>query len=279
MSPQELNLADWSLVPKILKILESDFPHSLPACGYLKFYASCYTAVDAILLTPGGKVDKFGTFLVYSHEHNYGTFYSLNPDLKEMKSLLKSKTVPWDKTPIWGPIHEKLQPALEELYDEKKLKLLFPTFVGNAYLIEVDQAQKITYTCPPEVYLGPLKGEQGEFIDSFWPHRGGNSVEVTTFMIEKNGGIGLYLKESNDLIAWCLIWAHLGPGQLCVTDQHKRKGYGSLVVKAITKSLADKGVQPLLYIKNDNIASQELFKRIGYEKFFGVRWSSAGPQE
>lgn len=63
-----------------------------------------------------------------------------------MKSLMKEKGIPWDNRPIWGPIHEKFQPVLDELYREGNMKQVFPSFVGNAYLIDIDLAKSITYT-------------------------------------------------------------------------------------------------------------------------------------
>ena len=72
---------------------------------------------------------------------------------------------------------------------------------------------------------------------------------------------------------------HKGPGQLFVTDQYKKKGYGMLVAKAITKLVADKGLQPAVHILDNNIASQQLFKKLGYQRTIGVRFSSAGSQE
>lgn len=77
--------------------------------------------------------------------HNYGTFYSLL-DCKEMKSLLATAGIPWNEKPIWGPIHEKFQPALDELYVEKNMKLRGGIFIGNAYAIDINEAKKITYT-------------------------------------------------------------------------------------------------------------------------------------
>lgn len=89
MSAEGLEIAPWSIVPNILKILEIDFPDSLvvsknhshkyfsqqlphqffiKACNTLAQYAKWKTKdlpdLKVILLTPGGKVDKYGTFLI-----------------------------------------------------------------------------------------------------------------------------------------------------------------------------------------------------------------------
>lgn len=55
----------------------------------------------------------------------------------------------------------------------------------------------IIFRCPPEVYIDQLKADEADIIDSYWPHRGGNSAEITRFVIKENGGVGLYDKVHN----------------------------------------------------------------------------------
>lgn len=72
---------------------------------------------------------------------------------------------------------------------------------------------------------------------------------------------------------------HNCPGQLYVMDKYKRKGYGMLVAKAITKVIADRNIDPVVMIGENNFASQDLFQKIGYKKIGGVYWCVTAPQE
>lgn len=82
-------------------------------------------------------------------------------------------------------------------------------------------------------------------------------------------------QETNELIAWVLIFMHNGPGQLFVMDKCKRKGYGTLVAKVASKLVAEKNIDPVAFIHVDNIASQKLFTNLGYKKLRKVYWCCA----
>lgn len=64
-------------------------------------------------------------------------------------------------------------------------------------------------------------------------------------------------------------------GLLCAlqTDRnYYRSGYGLLVVKAISKKIAEMGHDPYAGINEPNTASRSLFKQLGYTSVGKVYW-------
>lgn len=56
-------------------------------------------------------------------------------------------------------------------------------------------------------------------------------------------------------------------------DSHKKKGYAELVVKALSKKLAeDHDIEPLAFIVKNNFASEKLFSKIGFKYYQDVSW-------
>lgn len=58
---------------------------------------------------------------------------------------------------------------------------------------------------------------------------------------------------------------------------HQRKGYGSLVVKAISKMITELGHEPCVTVWHKNKASSALFERHGFKKIEQVHWIGIKP--
>lgn len=76
------------------------------------------------------------------------------------------------------------------------------------------------------------------------------------------------------MVSWCLYGEYGGPGQLQTVDKHKKKGYGEVVLRALTKSSAELGVDPHAFIVLNNVASMNLFKKVGYEPRYTASWTA-----
>lgn len=79
-----------------------------------------------------------------------------------------------------------------------------------------------------------------------------------------NGGYGVFLKTDGTLVAWVLRNL-IGLGALQTADEHKRKGYGSLVAKVLAKEIAKEGLDPIGTVLQDNSVSQKMFGKLGFK--------------
>lgn len=55
---------------------------------------------------------------------------------------------------------------------------------------------------------------------------------------------------------------------LYTLDEHRKKGYGSIVTKAVSKRLADAGNDPFACTKFGNSTSLAMFKNLGFEDMY-----------
>ena len=56
-------------------------------------------------------------------------------------------------------------------------------------------------------------------------------------------------------------------GLLHTDPEHRRKGFAKMCTLALSNHLTKKNVKPFVGIEDDNVASEELFKSMGFEKW------------
>lgn len=115
------------------------------------------------------------------------------------------------------------------------------------------------------MYIAPLSAEDVPTIDRHWPHSFPGSDDFLKQLLNQNGGLGLYLKEDQTLVSWIMKNQLLGLGTLQTVDSHKRKGYARILTMALTKKMAEEGVDVHTCIVRQNVVSQTLFKSLGFK--------------
>ena len=66
-------------------------------------------------------------------------------------------------------------------------------------------------------------------------------------------------------------------GILKVKDEHRGKGYGSLVTVALAEEMLDLGLTPFAYVEEKNENAIKLFTSIGFKKSFMASWVIYNP--
>ena len=64
---------------------------------------------------------------------------------------------------------------------------------------------------------------------------------------------------------------------LQVEDKHKRKGYATILTKAMAKLLAEVGYDSHSSVLYDNIASSKTFLRVGFKNVGSIYWMGLSP--
>lgn len=105
-----------------------------------------------------------------------------------------------------------------------------------------------------------------KIIDSVWYWKFPGSDKFIYQIIARNGGLGIFSKDTNELRSWISINEFGGLATLQTLDQWKRKGYAELLVKEITKQRAKNGLDSVAFIVSSNIASISLFSKLGFVK-------------
>lgn len=125
---------------------------------------------------------------------------------------------------------------------------------------------------PEDYYISSLTPGHAPIINEVWPHNHPGSEIYVSQLIEANGGVGLFAKSTHELCAWVLKTYFGSLGLLQVAEAHKRKGFGSLMTKIFSKKLAEDGLDVTGTVVIHNVASQMLFKKLGFKRTITVTW-------
>jgi len=121
-----------------------------------------------------------------------------------------------------------------------------------------------------------LTHEDIPLIDTWWEN-GGTSKSAMTISrcidSDKDVGASLGIVDDNDktkLIA-CVVRYESGPlGVLHVVEEHRKKGYGTALLAEATRIVMenrdnhDPPLECVAFIKDGNIASEQVFSKVGY---------------
>lgn len=135
-----------------------------------------------------------------------------------------------------------------------------------------EKALNFEVSIPENFEFKSLTLENGDKINSIWPHRYEGSDKFIEYSIKYHISVGLFDDDKN-LVAWCLRYDNGSLAILQVDDKHLRKGFGSLVVKEISKRIAIKcECDVISLVLHENLKSINLFKKLGFEELGGHTW-------
>lgn len=157
------------------------------------------------------------------------------------------------------------------LCNEMNMNILEDTNTA-CFRISKENALKFEIEIPENFEFKSLTHENIEKINSNWPHRYEGSDKFLVYSIEYHISVGLFDVDKN-LVAWCLRYDNGALAILQVDDKHLRKGFGSLVVKEISKQIAAKcDCDVISLVLHENLKSINLFKKLGFEELIGHTW-------
>lgn len=122
-----------------------------------------------------------------------------------------------------------------------------------------------TFSCPEEVVLRKLTPAHSKTVDDHWPNKFPHSQEFLSSLIELVGGWGLFLKSNNELVSWALLTGLGQLGMIQTVENYQKKGYACIITKVLSKKIAERGEDPAGTVAEDNTASQNMFKKLGFE--------------
>lgn len=119
---------------------------------------------------------------------------------------------------------------------------------------------------PAESQVLPLKPEHAECIHDLYPANDMECQEVFLRLIRILPGAGVFV--NGKLAAWMVQSYYGAMFSMQTKPEHRRKGYGLRLAKYLTKTVADRGYSPFVVIRPENEASQSLYRKLGFNKFY-----------
>ena len=104
-----------------------------------------------------------------------------------------------------------------------------------------------------------------KIVYDHWAARTTTSVEIIAEEINSLPSAGVFLKATNELVCWITYYPTNGMSRLHTLDQHRRKGYASLVIRYLSKRVAQAGFVPTANVGLGNEASFRVFESIGFQ--------------
>ncbi|XP_064211485.1 uncharacterized protein LOC135265202 [Tribolium castaneum] len=207
-----------------------------------------------------------GTIIILQTFHCYNIFvFTLDEQCINLRRGLSSTNLLNYKNEhaVFFCVHEKHIPVINQVITDLNLKATKSHVPYLMYALAPEVGRK-TGT-PSGVKVQKLHLGLVEQINSAWPYNFKGSEDYIGSLIEMYGGYGLFLDETNELVAWILRYNLGHVGILQTKDKYKKRGFGTHVTKVLVDNIVKEGNRPFATISATNFVSVSLFERLGFE--------------
>lgn len=118
--------------------------------------------------------------------------------------------------------------------------------------------------CPDGFELRPLDESHADQIDSYWTKKFRDSRTYLALILSLTGGWGLFRISDNQLISWAVRMPLGDIGIIQTLEQYQKKGFASLVIKRIAKSIATEDESAIAFVPTGDEPSQLFFEKLGF---------------
>ncbi|XP_017067904.2 uncharacterized protein LOC108105704 [Drosophila eugracilis] len=166
--------------------------------------------------------------------------------------------------------------ALDSIVESKKLDIVFRDPTDLFYMKAAD-ALKLRVEPPAGFTLRSLSVADAPLVNEEWPNHHLGSLFFIERQIRMCVSVGLYQKDSQELVAWCIRLQGGYLGALQVKDSHKRRGFGSVVTREISYRLAEQGHDVMALVGHLNKPSSGMFSKLGFKVIDQCLWLRTKP--
>ncbi|TMW43518.1 hypothetical protein DOY81_011401 [Sarcophaga bullata] len=124
---------------------------------------------------------------------------------------------------------------------------------------------KETIKCPDSLVLRSLSVEDAKIINDVWYSRQNGSLEFIETLIKYNISLGLYKKDTDELIAWCTRCQSGFLGTLHVKEEYREQGLATILIEEYSRRILERGEDVRTLINDNNLVSQKVFAKLGFE--------------
>ncbi|XP_014211037.1 uncharacterized protein LOC106641215 [Copidosoma floridanum] len=222
------------------------------------------------VLCPEGNHDK-GVFIGVS---SYSMYMLIPFAFRESRSLLfdciaRTRRIDWKEPVIFAAVHEYFEDAVRNAIESMGLRV-DDNGPSNYYFKPKEQCLDEDIRVSEGLELRFLGESDVPVVHEHWPREEvkkepNKSTAYVATMVKLSRGVGLFDKADGKLVAWALQNEFGGLGNVQTVDECRGRGYAKVVVKALSKLLAEEGRDSTLFIVAGNSKSEGLFASLGYE--------------
>lgn len=116
--------------------------------------------------------------------------------------------------------------------------------------------------CLRDVYVRSLERRHAGVVYEHWPLKHLTSIDDVGDEIEQMPTAGVFLKETDELVCWATCYLGFGIAHLFTLSPFRRRGYAGLVIRYISKRMAQSGYVVFAGALTDNTNSNALFSKL-----------------
>ncbi|XP_066157265.1 uncharacterized protein [Euwallacea fornicatus] len=276
---EELSTADIADLAKIYEKHETELPH-LHSFLQMCLKSRNMGMTDYVhVYSPKSCWKEDGTFLasVPNHGHEIILHSLDNTGKKLMKGLEETQRFKFLTNPAriytyFYAVHQDFFPKVYDFVANVRQYEIYSANKPNMWCLRKEKALMLNTTCPEGVYVKELESEDiGTIVDN-WELSFAEAGQKLENWLKLRKGFGVYLAKDDKLLSWISPSCFGQMAALQTLDEHKRKGYGSLVVKHMAKYLAEEGFDCCGTVNPENKASEAVLKKLGFEVLFQCQY-------
>ncbi|XP_044739402.1 uncharacterized protein LOC123300787 [Chrysoperla carnea] len=205
------------------------------------------------------------------------TYYTLEKSNSRLyDGLMKTKRIDWNKQICLDTIYRDQLPLSFEIAKAQHQQF-YSLAIGSCWWLPKEKAAQFEIKIPNHTFVGPLSLEHAEKIYRSWTYNGHRSVEYVASLIKNNNCFGIFHENDRTLMAWVLLREFGVLGILQTDEKYKRRGYATVVTKALCKKIAENNADSICYINVENTASKKLFESLGFKAIDYYAWMKMKP--
>lgn len=212
-----------------------------------------------------------GTYLIVDRYHIL--INTLNETYEKLIRLLS--LLDWSNGYSFSAYIHKHRSTVEKFIKQKGLKTS-EEWPMEWYFLTKEDADKIESESYEGITVRPMREDEAILADELWAYSHPGSLYYLKRLIKLNINMAAFTAD-NEMIAWCFRMQYGGLGNLQVKDTYRRRGIGSLIVKAMTKAIADSGDDVFASVYAINKASRNMFEKIGFKVVDTLYWMTVEP--
>ncbi|XP_060525924.1 uncharacterized protein LOC132701765 [Cylas formicarius] len=193
-------------------------------------------------------------------------------DQLEHLELLKTEDVliDWSRPIYLNFTHARIMETIKEFYEpigtmEKLYGDVYVLSEDGATVVEEEETNQTTFVESAEMMQ--LRPEHAQIIHDLYPANHMECIEVFQRLIERLPCYGVF-SAGGDLAAWMVQSYYGAMFSMQTRPEYRRKGYGMILAKYLTKLVKERGYLPFVVIRPENDASKGLYAKLGFKKHF-----------
>ncbi|EDW03370.1 uncharacterized protein LOC6562001 [Drosophila grimshawi] len=184
----------------------------------------------------------------------------------------------WSKGLLCSTIPDRYMSTVFKVVQQKGLTVDYHHRSHLYHLPAKHAQQQLQVKCPTGFYLQSLTERDAHLINQEWSYNQEGSLYFIQRQIRLCPSMGLYDNETHELVAWCIRDQDGLLTVLQVKQTHQRRGFGSLIVQALSQRIAELGDDIIAEIYPGNLASVRIFDKFGFRMIDHCHWLNIQPE-